>query len=74
VLVLPETTDASTEAVDQLIRIGFDRIVGVLDGGVDRWSAEGRPVAEISTIGTVALADEIRSGAGPSGSTTPTAA
>ena len=65
VLVLPETTDASTEAVDQLIRIGFDRIVGVLDGGVDRWSAEGRPVAEISTIGTVALADEIRSGAGP---------
>ena len=65
VLVLPETTDASTEAVDQLIRIGFDRIVGVLDGGVDRWSAEGRPVAEISTIGTAALADEIRSGAGP---------
>jgi glyoxylase-like metal-dependent hydrolase (beta-lactamase superfamily II)/rhodanese-related sulfurtransferase len=65
VLVLPETPGASDEAVDQLVRIGFDRIVGVLDGGIERWVAEGRPVAEISTMRAAALADEVRSGARP---------
>ncbi|MFL5685877.1 MAG: rhodanese-like domain-containing protein [Chloroflexota bacterium] len=65
VLVLPETPDASTEAVDQLVRIGFDRIVGILEGGVERWAADGRAVAIISTMSAATLADEVRSGARP---------
>ena len=37
VLVLPEPTDAALhEATAQLLRIGYDRIVGWLDGGVER--------------------------------------
>ena len=47
---------------DQLVRIGFDRLVGVLDGGVERWAAEGRPVAEIATVTASTLADELRAG------------
>jgi hydroxyacylglutathione hydrolase len=65
VLVLPATPDASAEAVDQLVRIGFDRIDGVLEGGIERWVAEGRPVAEISTMSASALAQEVRSGVRP---------
>jgi hydroxyacylglutathione hydrolase len=65
VLVLPDTRDAATEAVDQLVRIGFDRIVGVLDGGIERWVADGRPVIEITTMTAAAVADELRSGSRP---------
>lgn len=44
VLVLPEPAAATAEdAVDQLVRIGFDRLVGVLEGGVERWAAAGVP-------------------------------
>ncbi len=65
VLVLPDTPGASDEAVDQLVRIGFDRIVGMLDGGVERWVAEGRPIVKISTMSAASLADELRAGARP---------
>ena len=65
VLVLPPIADATTEAVDQLVRIGFDRIVGVLDGGVERWAADGRTVAVITTMTAAAVAEEVRSGARP---------
>jgi glyoxylase-like metal-dependent hydrolase (beta-lactamase superfamily II)/rhodanese-related sulfurtransferase len=62
VLVLPEPTAASTaEAVDQLIRIGFDRLHGVLDGGVEAWAASGRSLVGMSTVSAGVLADELRS-------------
>jgi hydroxyacylglutathione hydrolase len=38
----------------QLLRIGFDSVVGELDGGVDAWSASGR---ELSTFETAEVAD-----------------
>ena len=45
VLVLPEPTkDALAEATAQLIRIGYDRIAGWLEGGVDHWLADGGPL------------------------------
>jgi rhodanese-related sulfurtransferase len=60
VLVLPEPDrDAADEAVDQLVRIGFDRLVGQLDGGIDRWLASGRAVARMETITSAELATEL---------------
>lgn len=45
VLVLPDPQREATEAaVAQLLRIGFDAIGGVLDGGMDGWRAAGGPV------------------------------
>jgi hydroxyacylglutathione hydrolase len=38
----------------QLLRIGFDGVVGELDGGIDAWSASGR---ELSTFETAEVAD-----------------
>ena len=42
VLVLPEPLgEAADEAAAQLFRIGYDRLMGVLEGGVDAWAAAG---------------------------------
>jgi hydroxyacylglutathione hydrolase len=61
ILVLPPSmAGAAEEAVDQLVRIGFDRLVGTLEGGIERWAAAGRPVATMSTVTTAGLAEELR--------------
>jgi rhodanese-related sulfurtransferase len=65
VLVLPDGEGAADEAVDQLVRIGFDRLVGVLAGGVEAWTAAGQPLAGMSTVTTGELADELRSDRSP---------
>jgi hydroxyacylglutathione hydrolase len=41
VLVLGDT-DEPEEAVAQLIRVGYDRIAGTLDGGMATWTGAGR--------------------------------
>jgi hydroxyacylglutathione hydrolase len=63
VLVLQDPADTADadEAVDQLVRIGFDRLVGVLAGGVEAWAASGRSLAEMPTVTAGGLADELRS-------------
>ncbi|MBI3629363.1 MAG: rhodanese-like domain-containing protein [Candidatus Rokubacteria bacterium] len=50
VLVLPEPAPAAlTEAVTQLIRIGYERVEGYLDGGLDAWRSSGRPTRSYRT-------------------------
>lgn len=50
VLVLGDT-DEPEEAVAQLIRVGYDRIAGVLDGGMATWTGAGRE-ARAYPVGT----------------------
>jgi glyoxylase-like metal-dependent hydrolase (beta-lactamase superfamily II)/rhodanese-related sulfurtransferase len=56
VLVLPDPVDSSLEeAVTQLIRIGWDKLVGYLDGGIEAWAASGRalhsyPIASVTDL------------------------
>ena len=51
VLVLPDPVeDALVEATTQLFRIGYDRIVGVLDGGVEAWTAAGGSVSSYPVV------------------------
>jgi rhodanese-related sulfurtransferase len=50
VLVLPEPArEARAEAVTQLIRIGYERVEGYLDGGLDAWRASGHPTRSYPT-------------------------
>jgi glyoxylase-like metal-dependent hydrolase (beta-lactamase superfamily II)/rhodanese-related sulfurtransferase len=63
-LVMPDH-DAVVEATTQLFRIGYERIVGVLDGGTGAWAASGRDVVSYETIGARELADELREGGRP---------
>jgi rhodanese-related sulfurtransferase len=50
-IVLAGGTDAQhREAHRQLYRIGFDTVVGALDGGMDTWSASGRDLSTFETV------------------------
>ena len=63
VLVLPEPIEAATEeAVNQLLRIGFDRVEGVLDGGVDAWVRDGGQLAATETVRVDDVATELAAG------------
>ena len=58
VLLLPEpTTENLPEAVTQLFRIGYDLVDGWLDGGVDAWTASGRPLGSYATASLKEYAD-----------------
>lgn len=51
VLVLPDPlAEAADAAVEQLVRIGFDRVVGVLEGGMDAWLSTGGAVNAYPTV------------------------
>ena len=66
VLVLPEPVeDALVEATTHLFRIGYDRIVGVLAGGVMAWVDAGGTVASYPVVSAAAAADELANGARP---------
>ena len=45
-LVIAEPARAE-EAVMRLARVGYETVVGLLDGGVERWKAEGLPIASV---------------------------
>jgi hydroxyacylglutathione hydrolase len=64
VLVLPgPSAEALAEATAQLVRIGYDRIDGWLDGGVERWADDGGTVAHYPLATGRALRDELATGA-----------
>ncbi len=66
VLVLPDPAeDALVEATTQLFRIGYDRIVGRLDGGVEAWTAAGGSVSSYPVTSARAIAGELASGSRP---------
>jgi rhodanese-related sulfurtransferase len=45
-LVIAEP-DRAEEAVMRLARVGYENVMGILDGGIERWKAEGLPVATV---------------------------
>ena len=49
------------EAQRQLLRIGFDQIVGVLDGGMDAWRSSGRDASSFETVDVEDMAEWILS-------------
>jgi hydroxyacylglutathione hydrolase len=58
-LLIAEDAAQARDGAVQLLRVGFDRIEGVIDGGFDAWQAAGLPTAAIAQL----PADEVRSGA-----------
>ena len=67
VLVVERPSDAA-EAAMELARIGYDRVLGFLEGGTDAWAAAGRPVSAYGTVSIAGLEQErraTRDGEGP---------
>ncbi len=50
ILLIIERKEDIEQIVRHLIRVGYDRIAGYLDGGVRAWLMEGYPIAEIPQI------------------------
>ena len=66
VLLLPEPTDDSAlEAAAQLFRIGYERIVGVLDGGIAAWAESGGSLGSYAVTTAQSARNEVASGARP---------
>jgi glyoxylase-like metal-dependent hydrolase (beta-lactamase superfamily II) len=56
VVLVADPEQDIADAVWQAVKIGFDQLVGVLDGGMDAWAAAGLPVARIELVGPDRLA------------------
>jgi hydroxyacylglutathione hydrolase len=50
------------EAARQLARIGYDRVVGFLDGGIETWTTAGRELVRYETIPAATLAKRLDAG------------
>jgi hydroxyacylglutathione hydrolase len=62
-VVLPEPVEAALEeATIQLFRIGYDRVVGALDGGVEAWAESGGTLDGFPTTTIGALHDQAIAG------------
>jgi hydroxyacylglutathione hydrolase len=57
--------DDLRDAIVQLIRVGFDRIAGHLEGGFDAWQNAGLPIAHLATISVHELDSRMRSSSPP---------
>jgi hydroxyacylglutathione hydrolase len=64
VLVVASPPDV-TEVVTHLIRVGFDRIDGFLEDGIDGWQAAGFELARIPTLSVHDLAAHMKQPATP---------
>ena len=60
-LVLPEPeVEALEEATTQLLRIGYERVLGYLEGGAEAWAGAGRDLASypVTTMAAVSAGSE----------------
>lgn len=64
-LVLPEpAAESSREATTQLLRIGYERVLGTLAGGIGAWQDAGRPVSSYETTTIDQVNAELAAAAG----------
>jgi hydroxyacylglutathione hydrolase len=62
VFVLPDAPDALEHATTELLRIGYERVHGWLEGGLEAWAAAGRDVASYGTTTMEAVHSERAAG------------
>lgn len=58
-LLLVTEKGAEQESILRLARVGYDNVVGYLEGGFEAWRANGREVDEISSISADELAHRL---------------
>lgn len=61
--VLPDAPDALATATTELLRIGYERVPGWLEGGLGAWADSGRPLASYATTTMAEVARERAAGA-----------
>lgn len=58
IILLSESAEERSEATRQLMRIGYDDIVGYLDGGIDAWARE-YPVETVRSMSSKELREQL---------------
>ena len=58
-VLVAEDQAAVEESQTRLARVGFESVVGYLDGGMTHWAAEGKPAAQIMQITAAELEREL---------------
>jgi hydroxyacylglutathione hydrolase len=61
IILLAGTAAQADEVNRQLLRVGFDDVVGYVDGGFDAWQSAGGQVARVEIITARELRDRLRS-------------
>jgi hydroxyacylglutathione hydrolase len=61
ILAVVDAPEEMTEIVRCLVRVGFDRIEGYLEGGVDAWEGRGYELAGLDAVSVHDLAGRLRS-------------
>ena len=51
------------EAITRLSRVGFDNVLGYLNGGIETWKAEGREIDTLESVSAETLEQKIGKGA-----------
>ncbi|MGW8194331.1 MAG: rhodanese-like domain-containing protein, partial [Desulforhopalus sp.] len=59
-ILVPETSEQIATALRHLRRIGYDRVLGYLKGGMHGWEVSGRPYDRIGAVHAEALDDRLR--------------
>jgi hydroxyacylglutathione hydrolase len=54
-IVLIVGPDRAEEAVTRLARVGYEKVVGILEGAFDAWKAAGLPVERLATVEAASL-------------------
>lgn len=65
VALVADDAAAAHEAQVRLARVGIERVVGALDGGMAAWRAAGLPVDALPRVDPTSLADALRSRGAP---------
>jgi hydroxyacylglutathione hydrolase len=59
ILLVPNDPAIIPEAIRSLVRVGLDRTVGYLDGGMTAWTAAGFPVSTLAQVTPEALRERL---------------
>ncbi len=58
-ILLVTDLNAEEEAITRLARVGFDNVIGYLDGGFDGWNNSGNEVDTVNRISVETFADQL---------------
>ncbi len=58
-LLLVAEPGTELEAITRLSRVGFDNVIGILDGGFDTWKNSGKDVDSITAVSATELANAV---------------
>ncbi len=62
IVLLAEDSEKTEESRMRLARVGIERVVGYLDGGIDAWQRSGRRMAQSAQVSAVELRNLLAAG------------